>query len=378
MSIIYVSLNYIPLNLAGAIRSSNFVNQVKRVEEVVILTTTKTQISDPSIKVDRISLNPPQNGDNYLTRLIKEIKFGFKVLKKIKQHNAGKIILSSPPFISALLIILLASNKNITLDVNDIYPEVYVWAGIFKKRSFFYRILKFLTKKSYQKSKHIVTATESIKRLIQRDYKIDNKKLTNIYTGYTNKMLKISESKYSQFTLICPGRLGEAQNVELLCKVMEGTYKKDKSINFLVIGSGGKENLIFDYQYDNLEHYMEVDHSDLVKIYHKCHIGLSFRNSTELGEIAFPQRVFEYIGANLPSVITPISEAGNIVEDNGLGYQFKNENLEDIIDHILLLKENKDLYNGKVKSIQSIKEKFVSNQNSKKIVDVINKDKSNF
>jgi len=371
MSYIYVSLNYIPLNLAGAIRSSNFVNQIKEIQDVIILTTTNTKILDPNIAVDSINLDPPKNADNYIYRLIKEILFGMKVVQKIKGYNADKVIISTPPFISALLIIFFSSDKNIILDVNDIYPEVYTWVGLFTKKSFFFKILKRITNTIYQKCNHIITATESIKGLIEKNYEVENKNLTNIYTGYTSKMLQISESKYTQFTIICPGRLGEAQNVELLCKVMEGVFKKDKKINFIIIGGGKKEDLILNYKYDNLEHHMEVEHSDLLKIYTKCHIGLSFRNSTMLGEIAFPQRVFEYIGAELPSVITPISEAGNVVENYDIGYQFKNEDLEDIINHILLLKENRDLYNEKVRNIKMVKEKFVSYHNSRKILNLI-------
>ena len=53
----------------------------------------------------------------------------------------------------------------------------------------------------------------------------------------------------------------------------------------------------------------------------------------------FPVKIFEYIGAGLPVISTPKTDAGHFLEENELGYQFENEEVDAIINRIKLLKK---------------------------------------
>ncbi|MCY4524532.1 MAG: hypothetical protein OXB84_07330, partial [Halobacteriovoraceae bacterium] len=85
----------------------------------------------------------------------------------------------------------------------------------------------------------------------------------------------------------------------------------------------------------------EIPHENIAEIVNKSHIGLSFRNEGLINEISFPVKIFEYIGAGLPVMATPYNtEGGNFLEKHNLGYQFRNEQVDEIIKKILELKRN--------------------------------------
>jgi len=43
-------------------------------------------------------------------------------------------------------------------------------------------------------------------------------------------------------------------------------------------------------------------------------------------------------------IVTPLGEAGDFVEENQVGFQHSNEDVEEIYESIMMLKEDKQLY----------------------------------
>ena len=71
-----------------------------------------------------------------------------------------------------------------------------------------------------------------------------------------------------------------------------------------------------------------------------------------------PVKVFEYIGAGLPIVITPVSEAGDMVGELQLGRQFRSEDQDEIFQFIIALSNDQTLYKQYASNVAAHRHKF--------------------
>lgn len=279
-------------------------------------------------------MKSPSNKSGLLVRLLKEFLVAVELSFNITIKKSDLIILSSPPFfavlISSLFCVLL--RKRYVLDIRDIYPEVFKHLGIISENSIIYRVLKYLTRIVYLRADSVITVTDGLKRLISSYSKTI--KCHIVYNGYDKNLFK-AEDKYEQFTVVFHGNLSRMQNVDLLLDVRK---KLSKDIKMIVIGDGPQEDKLRNV--DNLSFLGRLDYDEIPKHINKCHVGLSFRNDGEINEIAFPVKVFEYIGSRVPVVLTPLSNAGEFLEAHNLGFQFSNKEVEEIVLKIMELKKS--------------------------------------
>ncbi|HYC86014.1 MAG TPA: hypothetical protein VEB86_12370, partial [Chryseosolibacter sp.] len=89
-----------------------------------------------------------------------------------------------------------------------------------------------------------------------------------------------------------------------------------------------------DLSLPNLTHHGELSNAEVRTILPHAHLGISFQRDTEISKNSFPSKVFEFIGAGIPSIITPISEAGDFVDEHQLGFQFNPDEKRRIFEAI--------------------------------------------
>lgn len=182
----------------------------------------------------------------------------------------------------------------------------------------------------------ITSVSHGVKKIIIDDYKID-RAVEVIPNGFDANLLhaKDQKKKFDTCTLICHGNLARFQNVELLLTIAR---KCPNDIDFIVAGDGFYEKKV---QNEKKIKYMgRLSYDKVSSIVAKSHIGLSFLKDGFIGDISFPVRIFEYIGAGLPVISIPRNDAGAFLEENQLGYQFDTHEVEEIIKAILRIKEN--------------------------------------
>ncbi|MBK9509090.1 MAG: glycosyltransferase [Cytophagaceae bacterium] len=121
-------------------------------------------------------------------------------------------------------------------------------------------------------------------------------------------------------------------------------------IHFVVIGSGPKENLLRGIEEENLSFFGRLTNSETANIVSKCHLGLSLRDNSIISREAFPVKLYEYMGAGIPSISTPINEGGQLIERLKMGLNVEN-NEEQIISSILKCQKDRVFYNSLVKNI---------------------------
>jgi glycosyltransferase involved in cell wall biosynthesis len=170
------------------------------------------------------------------------------------------------------------------------------------------------------------------------------------------------------------GNLGYYQDLELIKKVGQRLLQKKMEVKILIAGKGSEDYRLNPNNIpENIEYIGSQPYERIPEIIKKAHIGLSFRKPGKISEDSFPVRTYEYIGVGLPIVITPISEAGNFVSSNGIGFQFESDNIEGILAIIEQLYCNNSLYNDIVDRIKLNRHEFsrerMSSEFAKLIID---------
>lgn len=372
MKIGYITGDFPPLGYAGAIRSYSMVRVFISSGHSVSVFTQKISNNNIENNIVKSRINLASNKSSFFTRAFKEIVFGLeKSFQIIRSSKFDFVIISSPPFLSAIIISLFCTLKkqSYVLDIKDIYPDVFFYQGLSKKKSLIGGLLSYLEKKMYAKSYLISTATDGINKIISKRTQID---IITVRNGYNEENFYPFESKKSKFTVINHGKLGYAQNIKLLKEIIQ-SFAGLNEYHFIVVGSGKFSETISNLEQENLTYYDYLDISSLSSLIRQCHVGLSLRDNTLIGRTAIPVRVYEYIGSGIPIIVTPKSEAGDIIEEIDAGYQFENSELFDIVNIIKKLNNNRELYKAKVNNLKKNRHFFIQKAQNQKLIEVLNK-----
>lgn len=352
--------NFYTLNVASAVRVKAIVDALINTNKFDITIFT-TKISKHTSKYNhKTTLNPPpSNKSNYLIRLFNEITLGIEFFFRLFIYKNDLILVTSPPFFMTLFCIMLAKIIRIPyiIDVRDIYPDVYFSAGVLKENGILGNMLSSIEKKIYNNSFLTTTVTRSLVNDIKNkmNYK-DNVLL--LRNGFINKNINLNNEKFKTFTIVCHGNIGKFQDVGLILKLAERFNKEKKDIEILVIGSGSEDYLIKNVSLTNLKYFGKLDYYNVYNIISKAHLGISFRKDDIISRNAFPVKIYEFIGVGIPVIVTPISEAGEFVENNKIGFQFSTNQFNEIFSTIIYLKENQEKLKKLSENILKIRGRF--------------------
>ncbi len=329
MKILYFTPYFLPLPEAAAVRSYWFVQTLKEAQHDIELITN-----------EQLRCKLATNKDHALMRLVKENTAGIELFIRIFRSNKDLYVLSSPPFFTVVwgaLACILRGSKYI-LDVRDLYPEVFFETKLIRENSLLGKLAKSVTAFIYRRSHHIISVTHG---LINEIKKYGPEHVHLMMNGYDSSIFFRGNKteKFPDFTLVFHGNLGKVQNIETLLKLSDALSPYPE-IKIKVAGSGSKAPLIEAAKKSNIEFLGSVPYNDIPKLLRKCHVGLSFRTDDKIGREAFPVKVFEYIGSGLPIILAPKGEAGDLVEKEGFGKQFENNEISLMVTAILKMKES--------------------------------------
>ena len=275
---------------------------------------------------------------NIFIRVINEIFVGIKFIYYIfLLRKSDYFIVSSPPFFLAIIVSLTLRFFRLKywLDIRDLYPEALSDAAIITKGGIIYKFLSWITNLTYKKAEGVLLASPGFIKTISV-----NKKYI-FQNGFPEKYFYIRPKKYSKKTICVHGTFGYFQDVEFILELSKLLHKKD--INLLLIGGGIKFDEIKKLNLPNVKIFDKVSNKKCIDIISKCHIGLSFRDTSDLSKNAFPVRVWEYLGLNIPCVIFPSFTNVNqsIKKTNLLYFLPKRCELLAMKEIMLIFKKNK-------------------------------------
>ena len=364
-SIGYVSPYFEPANKAAAVRAVGFVDELEKKWDVTVFTS----LTNEKYNVISCRTSLPTNKDKYIVRILKELTFGAEQLFRILFNDKKDIyIVTSPHFFAAALASLAIKMKGARLkilDVRDIYPEILFQFNLVPRNSLLGKCLLLLEKQMYAQYDFIVTATHGLKK---RVVAVCDKEVCVIKNGFDDRIFAESLTKYPHFTLVFHGTMGALQNVELLVELIQYCELERPHLRFLVIGNGPKDYLLRGMSCKNLTYKKDVPYSSIPLLISQAHVGISFRTDDEVSIDSLPVKIFEYIGVGIPTISTPITEAGEMLFQDSIGVQCAND-LSAILSSIDSVMDSYDLC---VDNIRKSKWKFTRQYQGELLIRAVN------
>ena len=248
------------------------------------------------------------------------------------------VVLSSPPFVTCFLAAHACRLLGLgyVWDARDVYPEVLFNFGVLRRDSMLGRWLSSATRTIYRDALFVSTPSNAFVDTIRRQLD-EPQRVLLVRNGFDEHMfLPAAEPRVDgQFVCVFHGLLGRMHNIELLLDVADRVASVRPDVTFVVAGYGPKEKLLRDQHRSNVQFLGPKPYAEIPALLARADLGLAFIEDTEGTEGAFPVKVYEYIGAGLPVLVTPLSEAGRLIEERGLGHGFSNQDAAGIARTII-------------------------------------------
>jgi colanic acid biosynthesis glycosyl transferase WcaI len=270
-------------------------------------------------------------------RLLGELRLGWLVGLRVRRTRPHMVLISSPAFLSALVATFFCRILKIAyvLEVRDVYPQVYAHAGLLRESSWIYRMLLSAAQGMYSNAARIIVVTKGLEEAVRSQ--APSAVLHCEYNGFPAALSDKHGKKHERFTICFHGALGFFQDIETLRKVAEAVA--DDGIDVVVIGSGRKAELLTDPP-RNLRYLGRLSFEDTIEEVAKCHVGLCLRRQDKISQDAFPIKVWEYLGLEMPCIVTPHCEAGRFVEDHVCGLQLQAGDVAGLRNAVLQLRDD--------------------------------------
>jgi UDP-N-acetyl-D-mannosaminuronic acid transferase (WecB/TagA/CpsF family) len=267
---------------------------------------------------------------NYLSYNINSIIFSYFKLKKNKFDFI--ITFATSPVTVALTSVFykkIFKSKHI-IWVLDLWPEIIFELKIIKNK-FIYYFLKKIINYIYSESDLILAQSHSFKKYIVSEIYKSNLERIKIFNSWSeipfiNNKFNSNKKKYNIFFT---GNIGEAQNFNLVLKVIQ-KLKKYHNIHFTVVGSGRNElNIIEKSRKMKLTNITFVKQVSIKKIKAYYKLADALLLSLSPGKIissTIPGKFQTYLSAGKPIIGLIDGETKNIINSHNLGFASESQN----------------------------------------------------
>lgn len=318
-----------------------------------------TQEEIEGIPVTRVPMYLAENKGT-CRRMISYLSFMLAAMWYVRkiQRRPDIVVASSPQFFSGLAGYLISRWKRVpfVLEIRDLWPDSIVAVGAIR-RNWIIRFFEKLELHLYRHSTHIVTVTNSFKRIIAGKG-IDDQKITVLKNGADlegfSKELdphRLEEVRRrfgleGKFVASYIGTLGMAHRADIMLEA--ASQCSNSGIVFMAVGSGAERDNIARQQDElQLENFrlIEKQSRELVPYFLKvsdvCVVHLK---DAPLFSTVIPSKIFEAMVMGKPIALGIRGEAAELIEDSGAGICFAPEDADGLIAVIKKLQRDKSLY----------------------------------
>jgi glycosyltransferase involved in cell wall biosynthesis len=329
MKILYVSAEYLPTEIAISIRSRFNVSALcQRGHDVTVLTTGTTRTGPDGEAVLGVGHQISGNSASFSKRLLNEISlgfgFGWHLLRARKRYD--KVIVTSPPFFALIIVFffLWILRLPYVVDVRDRYPMTLFSLKALSSSSFAGRVLLRLEKMIYERSQVVFTVTEVLRDGIQADTGV----LVHLeQNGFDETIISGDaglEDRQGPVRIVQHGLFGRLVDEDNLIRIARYCAEHAVDHEFILVGYGAKLDSIAARKLPNVKVLPMQSQARISQILRTSDIGLASMVENENTLVGMPVKVFEYIGAGLPVIHSPIGVMGNDILENEFGLAFRN------------------------------------------------------
>ncbi len=307
------------------------------------------------IKVIRVLTYITAN-EGFVKRIFDYLSFMFAAVPaSVFVKKTDLVIGTSPQFFTACAAYLVSRLKGIrfVFELRDIWPESVKAVGAMGDSSvirFFEKIEMFL----YRKADRIVSVTNSFKKnLIARG--VEGDKIDVVSNGVDSSRFKFQEKdqelmdRYGledKFVAGYIGTHGMAHALETVLEAAENIRKASggERVRFLFLGHGARKQnlkeLVTGMGLDNVIFIDSVPKEEVVRYWSLLDVSIIHLKKTLLFTSVIPSKLFECMAMGIPVLHGVEGESAEIVEKEQVGMVFEPENSVELVDKLLLLKDD--------------------------------------
>jgi glycosyltransferase involved in cell wall biosynthesis len=251
---------------------------------------------------------------------------------------------------------ILWSNDLDTLPSNFLVSKLYKIKLIFDSHEYFTEVpelinrpfiqscWKTLEKGMLPKMKNVITVSQSIAALFEKEYHINVSLLRNVPI-LNKKEVHVANIKIeSKKIILYQGAINVNRGIEHMVKAMQYV---DTSILYL-LGDGDISQqisaLIIELQLQKKVIMLgKIPFEELHGYTQQADIGLSLEEDAGLNyRFALPNKLFDYVHAGIPVLVSNLPEMKNLVRNYELGDWIENHDAKHIAQKITAMLENKE------------------------------------
>ena len=312
------------------------------------------------IKVIRVWSYITSNS-GFIKRSIDYLSFGITSLLFGLNIKTDLIIATSPQFFTPISARFLSFFKNVpwVMEVRDLWPDSIVAVGSIKKKSFLFNLLKKIESHLYKSAYKIIVVTDSFKKYLINDQKIESKKIGVFKNGIVKKKIRnINKTEIDRlkknlklnnkiiFSYI--GTHGMAHKLDFILNSIK--LLKNTKFHFLFIGEGAeKSNLIklkAKNKIFNVTFLKNQSKKDIIKYIELSDYSIvNLKKSDEFKNV-IPSKIFENIAMSKPILLGVEGESKKLIEKYKVGITYIPENYQSFKKAIFkILQIDKEIFN---------------------------------
>lgn len=315
-----------------------------------------------------------------LRRIFYEFLFGWNFLVDSKFSEKPDLIVMAYPslfFGWSVLRYKRLNNSKMVLDILDLWPELFrvvLWKPFRSLDKLIFYPLYKIREATIRSSDAVVAVTKDYISSRVMDERFSEKKRLVSYLGVDqNTFLKstlnnvlIQELKdfigSDSIAAVYSGTLGQAYDIDTVCKAIQRLSKNGIAIKFIFVGAGPAEDKVkrAAKEYPNMVKYLgTLSSSDLPSVYGLCDIGVC--SYVEGSTVSMPVKFYDYLVAGLGTLNSLSNEISELIASNNLGINYCPGDVGSLCKAILKLVNDKNLLASMKASAKELSTNFDSN-----------------
>ncbi len=280
------------------------------------------------INVHRIKLRSRNWSKNNIIQVFKYIEFTYKVVKEYKSYDI--IHCNDLNTLPIGFIIKKFFNKNVKIvyDAHEYETEIHGLNGI--KKTLIKKLEKFLIKYADK----VICVSDAIANEYVKLYNIEKPGLvlnTPLYKEIEkeDKFREILNISKDKTIFLYQGGLSGGRGIEILLNTFK-QIKYEKNV-IVFMGYGSLEEVVVkaSKEYKNIYFHKAVSPNVLLSYTCSADFGISTIEDSCLNyRYCLPNKIFEYIMAEIPVIVSNLYEMKRLVKNNDIGVVAKNNNTD--------------------------------------------------
>ena len=273
-----------------------------------------------NIPVHRIKLKSRSWSKNKIIQLLKYFEFSYRVIKKYKNSDIIHCNDLDTLPIGVLIKKLFNKKAKIVYDAHEYEINDVPYESRYKIK------IKYIVEKYLIKyADRVITVSDSIANEYVKLYNIEKPSLVLNTPPYQtiekeDKFRKIFNISKEKNIFLYQGGLSLGRGIEILLDTFK-EMRDDKHV-IVFMGYGDLEDLIIEAskEYKNIYFHKAVAPEVLLSYTSSADFGISTIEDRCLSyRYSLPNKIFEYLMAEIPVIVSNLYEMGKLVRDNNIG-----------------------------------------------------------